>query len=611
MTREQVEDALSWAQELQERSQLLLQALPSYSLGDRSEQAVINAYLKVFVEASDDDEADPETRLLLAVAADYLGLYYKNRRFGDAGANRTQALRYIGRAIQLFDRDTHPRDWAIANSNRGNAYCSHLDDSLAPEPDIRSAIRHYKAALEIIEREPVDSLLLADIYDNLVGAYHQLPEGDRLRNLLTAFTYGAKASKAYATAPTAEAAGEELKALGNMVHLTLEIVQLAQTREYVQADDQEGVNISEMRQHALAAGLRAAALLAVMPPQYSMLRTVDRISSLMDRWAREIDPQFYPPALEWRRRALDLLNSLTEIGYSLPQLGCRFRNGLARTAVAAALAGQVINGVDDLIGNAMGYAREVNEPAYLAEALLLQTRHRLQSTALPSDPSALLDDASEALRLLPGDNWEFVDDDFKIFITWLFQGTKVNPGLAKRFRNVIVETLPRWQLGTLGWSQLSWAAISLLLDTLPRTSPAEQVIEVVRSAQMEIDSLAPFFSPLLNRERWASLQIACLILLAQQGTTNPPEDVLRWAEHAFAILLGPFYSEWNISAEAGARSASDAEIWTRPKSVAWMKETLQLEIDLTPIKPKYLLTPQILDTDELNELAQRLDRIWA
>jgi hypothetical protein len=45
-------------------------------------------------------------------------------------------MKYIGRAIRLFDREAHPQDWAIANSNRGNTYLTRRDGKPDLEPDV-------------------------------------------------------------------------------------------------------------------------------------------------------------------------------------------------------------------------------------------------------------------------------------------------------------------------------------------------------------------------------------------------------------------------------------------------------------------------------------------
>jgi hypothetical protein len=61
MAREQLEALLTHAIRVQERSQLLLRVQPTYRFAEQSELVVINAYLKVFAQASDQDKVDPET----------------------------------------------------------------------------------------------------------------------------------------------------------------------------------------------------------------------------------------------------------------------------------------------------------------------------------------------------------------------------------------------------------------------------------------------------------------------------------------------------------------------------------------------------------------------
>src|SRR4051794_24616263 len=180
---EQLEALLNHAVRVQENSDWWIRLRRGPNLDEQSEELVIKAYLEVFAGASDAAEDDPKSRFILGVAADNLGLYFKNRRHGEARSNRAQSMKYIGRAIRLFDRETFPGDWAAANVNLGNAYLTRRDGNAVSDLDVRSAIRRYELALEVMQAADDDPGKLANLYDNLVGAYAILSSGDRMRNL--------------------------------------------------------------------------------------------------------------------------------------------------------------------------------------------------------------------------------------------------------------------------------------------------------------------------------------------------------------------------------------------------------------------------------------------
>ncbi|MEU6749471.1 hypothetical protein ABZ914_24890 [Spirillospora sp. NPDC046719] len=572
---------------------LLSTGLPG-DLGEAAEQDVIAAYEAVLQAAPLDP--GPDDRRILGIAADLLGLFYKNRRHGDEIANRRQALRYMNRALRLLDPDAHGEDVAAVHVNLGNLYGRPVGgrDRVA-EPDALTSIRHIETGLEILTRLGVAGRSAADLHDNLSGAYARLTTGDRLANLLKAFEHSRTARSLYPGADDADL--DELACLGNALDTALEVVLLARRRMYAPEDGSQEAWLDT----AFEVERRTSELFPATVPSPRLLRHLDRIGHQFGRWAEEVDPFFHLCAASWYLNAARAHSWLSEQGFQLPQTGCYLVGRGAGHSLEALLHGVLEEDITDILDLALTTADAAAEPAYRAEALFLRARYHLLHVAELDQAVA---DARAALAVLPPESWEGVAHAFDGFFGSLSGLHEQRPDLLPPLRATVREVLPRWEHGTMGWARLSMFAAALDLYCVPDGAPPEEHIAAVRAIHADLEGLSPYISPLVNREIWSGIVVSALGHLVDRGITDLPDEMRADAEHALLISLVVTRPEWPSPELAG-------RIELTPLSLAQkLNAALGLSLDLHTPPPDFALAPSVLTVDEMAALAAELAETW-
>ena len=105
---------------------------------------------------------------------------------GDTQTNLRKAISCCEAALQVYARDTFPREWVAAQNNRGMAYLSLRDENR--QSNLETAIACFQSVLEILSREE-DLFGWAALQNNLGYAHHHLPQGNRQAHLNEAFIH--------------------------------------------------------------------------------------------------------------------------------------------------------------------------------------------------------------------------------------------------------------------------------------------------------------------------------------------------------------------------------------------------------------------------------------
>ncbi|GHI41648.1 hypothetical protein [Streptomyces violascens] len=556
------------------------------------EQEVIAAYERIFAAAPPSPDLDEAQ--ILGIAADYLGLFHKNRQYGNPVSNRRQALRQMNRALRLLHPEAHKEDRAAVHSNLGNLYGSSAHGGPVPEPDALASIRHLEAARSIFTELGVTDRRLPDLHDNLAGAYGRLMAGDRLAHLLSAFEHSRTARALY---PNTEAGLDELACLGNALHLSLDLILLARKRTYWPADD----SVAKWKATAGEVEDRTSELFPQVMPSRRLIQHLDRIGHQFSRWAEEINPAYYLCAASWYLNATKAHAWLTERGFALPQTRCYLISRGARYSLDAQLAGVMTEDIRFIIDLSLGVARDASAADYIAESLFLRARYHLLRER---EFDAAIADAQEALETLPPDSWEGVAHAFDTFVLSLPGLNALRPDLLPALRRTVEDVLPRWEPGSLGWNRLSVFGMALQLYCTPADATPDDHIAVVRLVHTQLEEMSPHVSPLLNRAIWSGMIITTLAYLAERGVTQVPSDLVADAEYAIRIQL-VVEPPWKTI------DASLLMDTTPLGSARHLNTALNLGLDLDTPPPDFALDPSLLTTKELTKLIAAVAEAWS
>jgi len=160
----------------------------------------------------------PDAQRLRAIAADCVGLCYKNARSGDRRSNRKKALKWINFALAVLPEvEVGGPDWRAIKSNLANAY--RMPGGADPATDAETSLRHLEDVLQSLPKEDA-SLEWAMLQDNIAAAYAQRLLQDRAENLKLAAGHAARAEEVFANL---NLPSERIKAIMNQARSYVEM----------------------------------------------------------------------------------------------------------------------------------------------------------------------------------------------------------------------------------------------------------------------------------------------------------------------------------------------------------------------------------------------------